>query len=61
MEGLLKKELVIGDKKPYYIAESGKWVQIIDRQEHPIFGTRYKIFGRHEWFEENCFEEIKTE
>jgi hypothetical protein len=33
-------------------------VTIVDQEIHYVFGKRYKILGRKEWFEENCFEYV---
>lgn len=55
--GILKDgRFFIGRDIPVY-PMSGE-VSIVDEEDHPIFGKRYKIFGYGEWFEENCFSEV---
>jgi len=60
MEGLLKKnKLIIDRRTPFNCPESGTWVQITEKEHHPIWGPRYKVKGYVAWFHEDCFEEIK--
>lgn len=58
MWGKFKKgEFAIGDRKPFHLPNGeGKRVEIAKKENHPIWSKRYKIVGRDEWFEENCFE-----
>jgi hypothetical protein len=60
MEGKLKnKDFYIGYRTPFSTSEKGKIVTIIDSENHPIYGRRYKILGYDAWFENNCFEYVK--
>lgn len=61
MWGRFKKNgnFFIGDKRPFDVPNAnGNRVEIAEKENHPIYGKRYKIVGRNEWFEENCFEYV---
>ena len=59
IQGKLKDgQLFIGDKL-HYMMSTGQIIKIINEENHPIFGKRYKVVGCDEWFEENCFEYIQ--
>lgn len=58
MIGKLKNDLRIGDRRLFGLHGS-RIVEIVDTENHPIYGKRYKILGYDNWFEENCFEYIK--
>lgn len=59
MKGLLKDRVFrIGNGSPFEFRDRGKWVDIKEKENHLIYGERYKIVGCDEWFEKNCFEEI---
>lgn len=57
--GKLKEKLLVGNKQEFTCKDAGKEVEIIDVQNHKIYGIRYKLHGYAVWFEENCFEYIK--
>jgi hypothetical protein len=38
----------------------GQIVNIVDYEVHPTYGKRYKIEGYIQWFEESCFDYIKS-
>lgn len=59
MVGKLREgEFFVGNRQPLDVPEQGKLVTIVDKEEHHIFGTRYKIEGNDIWFEPNCFEYV---
>lgn len=39
-------------------APAGEIVNIIDEEEHFVYGKRYMIEGYDAWFEEKCFEYV---
>lgn len=52
-------EFHIGNDQPIRLPNvSGNRVQLAEKEDHPIWGKRYKIVGRNEWFEANCFEYV---
>lgn len=60
MIGRLKNDLRIGNGCLFGV--KGKIdVEIIDEENHPIYGKRYKIPEYDVWFEENAFEYIIEE
>jgi hypothetical protein len=59
MEGKLKDGQFLVGARTHYLYSDGQIVKIINEENHPIFGKRYKVEGHDEWFEENCFEWVK--
>lgn len=62
MQGKLKGgQLFVGHKNPYPLINNGDptVVDIIQTEEHSIYGTRFKVIGHVEWFESQCFEWVK--
>lgn len=60
IQGKLKNtDFFIGDG--YHISvPAGKYVRIVEEEDNPIYGKRYKIIGYSTWFGENCFECVKN-
>lgn len=59
MVGKLREgQFFVGNQQPFHVSKQGGLVTILEKEEHPIFGTRYLIEGNEEWFEANCFEYI---
>lgn len=59
MKGKLKNNLRKGHGELFSV--SNRNVEIIDKEEHPIYRKRYKVKGYEIWFEENAFEYIAEE
>lgn len=58
MKGKLRDtQFFKGDRIPVSYRQQGQVVEIAEEENHPIYGTRYKIRdGGGQWFEKNCFE-----
>lgn len=57
--GTLKKtNLFVGNGERFLDIPSGAKVEIVDEEDHYLYGKRYKIKGYEEWFEANCFSDI---
>ena len=59
MKGRLKNDLRKGHGE-IFVPKTYD-VKIIDQEDHPIYGQRYKVEGEDDWFEENAFEFINKE
>jgi hypothetical protein len=51
----------IGNNRPFSTPKQGRTVIITDKENHPLWGERYKIEDSHEWYEKSCFEWIEGE
>jgi len=58
MQGRFKKNhIIIGDNQVLKIP-SNVDIEIIEVQNHPEFGRRYKILGCKGWIKHECFEYV---
>jgi hypothetical protein len=63
VKGKLKKDQLFigaGNSRPI-VVPNGEAVTIVDMEDHPLWGRRYKVLGFDFWFEANCFDYVDLE